>query len=251
MYTDEEKEINVNEPEYDPEERPYYDDDAEKEEKEKVPVEYLGYLQKQREHRRDQFIFWVLLLIIAIGFAPGTKGRDYCPRTGEWRNHFTFGWGLFDYPDPVARPTEWTEWYMEKNPEPHEMHWVPYGTIQPAIFGYIGLPGGRELGWEMPENLVERMRELDSLFRPGYIMEIPRVLNAVNNAEEWNAIILPLVTGTPQEAYRWWNSHDNRLLAWAQEPIGTPLPQAYIDEATQYMEEMLEPQGNHIPILPD
>ena len=106
MKMDEKRKNNINEPGNDvEEERPYYDDESEREEQEKVPVEYLGFLAKQKESRREQLVFWILLLIIVFGLAPGTRGRDYCPRSGEWRDHFTFAWGKFDYVDPVVGTT--------------------------------------------------------------------------------------------------------------------------------------------------
>jgi|GEM_PF-5541018 len=255
MDTDQENKNNknINEPDYVPEdERPYYDDEAEKEEKEKVPVEYLGYLEKRKEQRREHLVFWILLVIIVVGFAPGTKGKDLSPRTGEWRNHFTFGWGKFDYPDPEVHATEFTEWYRSKTPEPHEMRWVPYDKTYPALFGYLAVPWAyEEHGWQMPDNLAERMKALDEIFRPGHVMDIPRVLNSVNNGEEWNAVVLPLTLGTPREAKNWWDEHEDILQEWASEPFGTPLPQEYINEANAYIDEMRSPEGNDIPLLPE
>jgi len=240
---------------YDPneeprEERPYYDTPAEKEEIGKVPVEYLAYLQRRRESRREQVFFWLVVLIVVIGLAPGTRGKDYSARTGEWRDHLTFAWGRLEYAD-IPRPTEFTEWYMSKNPQPHTLRWVPYEKTYPAIFGYLAIPVRvTDLGWEMPENLTERMTELDGLFRPGYVLEIPRVLYAVKNAEEWNAIIVPLMLGTPAQAFDWWSHHSAALTRWSQQEYGTPLPQEYIDEAAAYVEEIKKPNGNHIPLMP-
>ena len=253
MQKDQENNKNVNEPDYVLEdERPYYDDDAEKEELEKVPVEYLGFLEKQKERRREHLVFWILLIIIVIGFAPGTRGKDLSPRTGEWRNHFTFGWGTFDYPDPEVHSTDFTEWYKSMTPELHEMRWIPYEKTHLALFGYLALPWAyRSYRFDWPDNLAQRMEELDRQFRPGHVMDIPRVLNSVNNAQEWNAIVVPLTLGTPREAKEWWDDHDGRLREWADQPFGTPLPQNYIDEANAYIQQMATPEGNQIPLIPD
>jgi hypothetical protein len=128
------------------------------------------------------------------------------------------------------------------------MRWVPYGLTHPALFGVMSVPMGTGAEWFQPEDLIERMEELDELFRPGYVMEIPRVLTAVNYAREWNAIIEPLTVGTGQEARDFWNQHKDELLDWSDEEEGTPIPESYLYEAERYVEEMLGPDGNHIPL---
>jgi hypothetical protein len=239
---------DINEPGAVPEESPYYDNKKEKEEAEKVPVEYLGYLQQQKETRKELLSLWIVLVILILGLAPGTKGKIFCPRNGEWRPKYTFAWGYFDYHGmPMA--TEYTEWYNAQLPEPHEMRWVPYGKTHPALFGVISIPMGKGAEWAQPDNLIERLDELDGLLRPGYVMEIPRALGGVNYAREWNAIIEPLTLGTAEEAKEFWNRHKDTLLDWAEnEEPGTPIPESYLYEAEQYVEQMTSSEGNHIPL---
>ncbi len=239
--------VDVNAPGYDAEESPYYDNDKEKEEADKVPVEYLGYLQQQKEVRKDLLFFWIVFLIVLLGFGPGTKGKIFCARSGEWRAKYTYAWGYLDY-HGTPTPTEWTEWYNAQNPEPHQMRWVPYGKTHPALFGVMSVPMGTGVEWFQPENLIERMEELDDLFRMGHVMEIPRVLAAVNYAREWNAIIEPLTVGTAQEARQFWNQHKDDLIDWSNDEAGTLIPESYLYEAERYVEEMTEEDGNHIPL---
>jgi len=236
-----------NEPGALPEESPYYDNRAEKEEKEKVPVEYLGFITRQKETRRERTIFWVILLIVIIGLGPGTKAKIYCPRSGEWRAHLTFAWGFLEY-SGMPHETEWTGWYMSNSPEPHDMRWVPFGKKYPALFGFLAVPLGKGAVWEMPENLIERMNALDGEMRAGRVMDIPRVLESVNYNREWNGIILPLTLGTVDDAVAWWNRHKDELLEWSEEEHGTPIPESYLYEAERYIEEKSDPDGNDIPL---
>ncbi len=239
---------NVNDPGLVDVDRPYYDSEQEAREKKKVPVEYLGHLAQQRKARMGFTFLWTVIFLIFIGIGPGIKGQYYSPRTGELRPHLTFVWGQFEYRgNPIS--TEWTEWYESMNPEPYTQHWVPYGKVHPAFFGIVSFPFGvKNLGWRMPENLVPRMKELNGLFRPGTVLDIPRTIDKVNNAKEWNAIILPLTVGTARDASEWWNQHKRVLIQWSEQDLGTPLPENYIEEAAAYVERMHEPNGNHIPL---
>jgi len=239
---------NLNEPGTVEEERLYYDDKEERKEQEKVPVEYLGYLKKRKEFRRLRVAMWIVLLILFLGLGPGTKGKIYCPRNGEWRNHFTFAWGRLQY-NGYPNATEWTRWYESKSPEIAGLRWVPYGEVYPAVLGVPVFPWPKNLGWEMPENLVKRMQELEPMFRPGFVMEIPRVLSAVNNARDWNAIIVPLTIGTPQQAFEWWNAHRFQLQRWSRSKTRTPLPDRFVAESEAYAKRMLGPTGSQIPLV--
>jgi hypothetical protein len=242
------EEKNINEPGGDIE-RPYYDSKGEKAEKEKLPVEYLGYLEKRKEHRFGAIFLWIVLGILILGVGPGTKGMDYCPRDGEVRRHITFMWGKYDYAD-LPKPTPFTEWYESLRPEPHEMKFLPYGKVFPALFGYIAFPiFVQDLGWKMPDNLVDRMKELQPKFRPNAVLNIPRVLQSVNDAREWNAIILPLTLGTADEAYRWWSNHEDELMGWAFLRDGSPLPLDYINEAGAYIKEKETPENPDLPLF--
>jgi hypothetical protein len=223
--------------------------DADEEEEKRVPVEYLSHIQKQRSSRLARLFWSIVLLIVICGIAPSHKGWDYCPRCGRWRTHSALAWGLWEIRGLNPVQTEWTEWYESHHPETHTHHWVPAGKVYPGFLLFITTPIHRDLGWEFPESLVERMRELESYFRPGKVLDIPRVLRAVNSSREWKAIIYPLVVGTPEEAYRWWQNHDNRLLDWARKPLGTPLPEDIISESEKYVEAKMKPEGNHIPLL--
>jgi len=241
-------ERNINEPGYDLDDRPYYDDKSEKEEVEKVPVEYLGYLQHQKEVRTGKAFLWIVLVVIIFGLAPGTRSQLYCARSGEVRDHLTFAWGFLEFND-IPEATAWTDWYESKNPEAHEMRWVPFGESRPAIFGYIAFPFKTDLGWIMPDNLITRMEELDDVLRPrGSVMDIPRVLNAVNTGSEWNAIILPLTEGTVEDAEEWWSDNKSMLIRWSDDEPGTPLSMDYIARATERVESIRQEDGNHIPL---
>ncbi|MCK4720596.1 hypothetical protein KAU08_08045 [bacterium] len=241
-------EKNVNEPGVF-EDRPYYDDKNEKEELEKIPVEYLGLISKRKEGRFEKLVFWLTFWIVILGFGPGTQGQEFNPQTGELKTYYTFAWGLWEYKG-VVRQTDWTEWYLSKTPESSDEHWVPYGAIHPALFGHLKTQWRIDLGWEMPPNILSRMKELDEKLRPGMILEVPRILNAVNNAREWNAIMVPLCTGDVDEAYEWWDDHKDELLDWSREPKGTPLSRDFIWASLAYVEEMQKTDEYLIPLMP-
>ncbi|MCX6646430.1 MAG: hypothetical protein NTY09_08750 [bacterium] len=231
-------------------ERPYYDSEQEKEELEKVPVEYLGHLQKKRIFRLEQFMFWSVLWILVLGFGPGIQGQKLDTRSGQIKTYYTFIWGHWRYEDP-PEPTEWTTWYDSLNPEPYEEHWVDYGIIYPALFGHLTSPWGENLGWVIPPITIERMKELENKLRAGLIMKIPRILNSVNTGAEWNAIIVPLCQGTVDDAYTWWNDNEERFAVWSMQPWGTPMPAALIEESNAYIEKMNQTDENLIPIMPN
>lgn len=244
-----ENEKNVNEPGGEFVERPYYDDKNEKEELEKIPVEYLGVISKRKEIRFEKLVFWLTFWIVVLGFGPGTQGQEFNPQTGELKTYYTFAWGLWEYKG-VVRQTDWTEWYLSKTLESSDEHWVPYGAIYPALFGHLKTQWKIDLGWEMPSNILSRMKELDEKLRPGMILNIPRILNSVNNAREWNAIMVPLCTGDVDEAFEWWDDHKDELLDWSREPKGTPLSRDFIQASLAYVEEMLKTDEYLIPLMP-
>ncbi len=117
------------------------------------------------------------------------------------------------------------------------------------MFGMIKLPFmANDLGWIMPGNLTTRMVELKGVLRPGRVLDIPRVLNSVNDGREWNAIILPLTEGSVDEAKNWWNNHKDELLAWSILTEGTPLDEDYITEARAHITVISAVNGNNIPL---
>jgi len=240
---------NVNDPGQVIEERPYYDDKTEKAEQEKLPVEYLAFLEKKKENRALGFIIWSLVLFIVLVIAPGRVGKEYDARTGEFRYVRKFFWGQTEYKGQ-PRDTEWSIWYYQHDPTPVQQRWIPYEIDSPAIFGVIAIPIMEiNYGWEMPENLIQRMRALEVELGGGREMDIARTLHAVNNGEEWNAIIVPLSMGEAREAKYWWLDHKDLLMGWAEMEPGTPLSQAYIDEANAYIASFYEPDGNEIPLF--
>lgn len=240
---------NVNEEGGYQEERPYYDSKSEKEEKEKLPVEYLGYLEKQKESRAVSFIVWSVILFIVFVIAPGKVSWEYNTLTGEIRSIHQFFWGHSTYTGTEVS-TSWTDWYRRLDPTPEPPRWLPYDHESLSIFGVIEIPFGViDHGWQMPDNLFLRMRELESEIRGGRVKDIPRVVSAVNNGDEWNAIIVPICLDEPRAAKNWWMDVRDDLLDWASEDPGTPLPQSYIDQANAYIESFHEPNGNEIPIF--
>ena len=240
---------NVNEPGHSVEERPYYDDRSEKEEQEKLPVEYLGYLEKRKESRTIHFFIWTIVLFLVIVVAPGTLGKEYDARTGEYRSVRKFTWGRWEYTGRV-HSTEWTDWYYKPNPRPVNQRWLPFDKTSPSIFGVIAIPiKVTNYRWEMPENLMDRMRELETEIHGGRGRDIPETLHKVNSGLEWNAIIVPLTQGTVKDAKNWWDEHKTDLMDWAEKPEGTPLPQSYIDDANAYIESFKVPEGNVIPLV--
>ena len=92
------------------------------------------------------------------------------------------------------------------------------------------------------------MAELDDRLRGGHVMDIPRVLGAVSYYREYEAVILPLTMGTVDQAVTWWNGHKNTLLDWAEEDFGTPIPESYLVEAENQIENLKQPDGNVIPL---
>lgn len=237
---------DVNEGDY--VERPYYDSKEEIEEIEKVPVEYLGLLRKRKIFRLERFVFWFVFWILVLGFGPGIQGQKIDARSGQIKTYYTFLWGYWSYVDP-PKTTEWTDWYLSLNPEPHEEHWVNFGTIYPALFGHLTVPWGRSLGWIIPPNAIERMKELDEKLPAGMIMQIPRVLSAMNKGREWNALIVPLCEGTIDDAYDWWDETNDRFLIWSRMDWGTPMPDALIEESNAYIEKMRASDENLIPLF--
>ena len=232
------------------EERPYYDDKAEKEELGKVPVEYLGHLRRRKIFRLERFVFWFVFWLLILGVGPGIQGQKINARSGEIITYYTYVWGLWGY-ESVPKPSEWTEWYLSLNPEPHEEHWVNFGTIYPALFGHLTAPWGRDLGWIIPDNTIERMKELDERLLAGNVMKIPRVLNAVNNGREWSALIVPLCEGTVGDAVKWWEENDDRFLVWSRQVWDTPMPDALLEDSVEYIEKMRESDEYLIPLLPE
>lgn len=236
----------INEPGYIDEDNIYAKKNAE--EAEKIPVEYLGYVQKQRAANVIRtLIAWIIFALVAF-FGPGISGRERCPQCGRERTYFSLAWGRWEFRGVAPVDTEWTKWYEAQYPLPHYHHWILFGRYRPALFGYLTLPLDLGTDWVWPENLMQRMEELKSEFRPGKVLEIPTALLRVNNAEEWEAIIMPLTMGTPQEAYEWWRAHypilrDN----WLSRPFGTPMPEEFIDASKQYVESKT-PHEDTIPI---
>jgi hypothetical protein len=231
-------EKNLNDPGYVQEEESIYQKKNE-EERKKIPVEYLSYVQRRHSVQVIKTLIILIILIAILGFGPGTNGQEYCPECGRLRSRNTLAWGHWGFHGLTPVDTEWTAWFMAQNPEPHIHHWVPFGPRELALFALLKVPLRYGHAWEIPDNLVTRMNELKPFFRPGKIMDIPRALSAVNNAEEWRSIIVPLTLGTPQEAFDWWDRNSRTLEWWAAQPRGFPLPedfmtasQAYIDEKT-------------------
>ena len=126
----------------------------------------------------------------------------------------------------------------------------PFDKTSPSIFGVIAIPiKVTNYRWEMPENLMDRMRELETEIHGGRVRDIPETLHKVNSGLEWNAIIVPLTQGTVKDAKNWWDEHKTDLMDWAEKPEGTPLPQSYIDDANAYIESFKVPEGNVIPLV--
>ena len=239
---------NINEEGYDLQESPYKKKNEE--EAKKLPVEYLGYVERRRAARMIKNLAKAIILVLLLAFGPGIRSKEYCPECGRFRTYATLAWGNWTYSSIATSETEWTRWYESRSPLFHEHHWVLCGKVYPAIFTVPVLPWGRDLGWEFPENLVTRMKELERYLRLGKILNIPRTLNRVSNAKEWNAIILPLTVGTPEEAFEWWKEHEDYLTRWSKNELAE-LSEDFISASEKYVEEKLHPEGNEIPILPE
>ena len=240
-------EKNINDPGNQEIESPYYKRKDE-EEKEEIPVEYLAYLQQRKAKRIAGTIYFILLAIIIVGISPSQKGAQIDPRNGQVRTWATLAWGYWVLTGEPEN-TAWTAWYQSHNPEYYDSRWLPFEKTYPGLFIYLTTPFGIDYNWIIPESLVDRMSELEPFFRPGKILDIPRTLYYVNNGQEWNAIVLPLSVGTPEEAYRWWDEHHDLLQKWANQPVGTPLYQIYIDEAQKYYNDKTEDDGWEIPLI--
>ncbi len=242
-------EYNVNEPGYE-EEEGIYREKKDDEEEELVPVQYLSFVQKRRRERTIRFFFGVLLAFVIFGIAPSQKKQDYCPRCGRWQAHNTLAWGRWDIVGMETVDTEWTEWYESLDSGFHHHHWVPAGKIYPGMFIFLTTPIAADLGWMAPENLVERMRELDSIryFRPGRVIEIPRILGMVNTGREWNAIIGPLTVGTTQDASDWWQANREELVEWSERPFPIPLFEEFMEASESYVEEMRQSDYTEIQL---
>jgi hypothetical protein len=174
-----------------------------------------------------------------------------CPRCGRTRAYNTLAWGEWKLPGFQQVRTSWTDWYESRNPELHTHHWVVTGITYPGLFIFLTSSYGIEHDWKSPENLMDRLRELSRprYFRPGKVLDIPRVLGSVNNGREWNAIIEPLTLGTASEAFAFWETNEAELKAWADQPWGTPMPETYLAAADAYVKEMTAPDGNIIPLI--
>ena len=244
-------ERNVNEPEFQEDEGKYRDK-KKNEDDEFIPVEYLSYVQQTRKARVAHIFWGILLAIIIFGIAPSMKGQELCPRCGRTRSSSTMAWGFWRIAGVETVDSTWTEWYESLTPEDHPHHWVQAGKSHPGMFIYLTTPFSVGSDWYNPGNLIERMEELNQIryFRPGKVLEIPRVLKSVNNEREWNAIIGPLTVGTAQDASDWWHSHREELIAWSAQPMGTLLSDDFVQAAWAYVEEKIEPDGYHIPIGP-
>lgn len=240
---------NINEPGFD-DDGIYRDKKKDDEEEKIIPVEYLSFVQRKRKQRIAHISWTILLILVLVGIAPSTKGVKICPRCGRTHAFNTLAWGHWSIPSLEIVDSKWTEWYESLNPEPHDHHWVYTGKTHPGLFIFITFPFPTDQGWEFPENLVERMRELSQprYFRPGKVLDIPRVLEAVNNGREWNAIILPLSLGTPDQAFQFWQRHERELLIWAEKIKGTPIPESFLQASDAYVEKMTEPVGHVIPL---
>lgn len=239
---------NINEPGFIDEENIYQKKNEE--ERKKIPVEYLSHVQKKHARVFITTLLWWIFIAIMVFFAPGLGGYEYCPECGRIRTYYALTWGHWEFRGLTPQPTKWTEWYEKQNPRPHKHHWVKWGGMRPALFGFLKLPIDLTPAWEMPENLITRLEELENQhMKLGKILEIPVILQSVNNAKEWRAIIVPLTVGTPQDAYTWWQANRRTLNNWAARPLGTPLSKAYIDLAEAYIAKMTEPEGYEIPLI--
>jgi hypothetical protein len=146
-------------------------------------------------------------------------------------------WGHWEFRGLTLQDTDWTSWYEGQKPLPHDHHWVDFGKRYPSLFVFITLPVGIGEDWKIPDNLEARMDELKPQFpRPTRILDIPTVLHAVNNKEEWEAIVLPLTVGTPQDAYQWWQDNSPRLESWASQPDGSRIADDFLTRAQAYVE---------------
>lgn len=244
-------ERNVNEPEFE-EEEGIYRDRKDDEDEEIIPVEYLSYVLQTRKARIAHFFWGVLLAIVIFGIAPSMKGQEVCPRCGRTRSCSTLAWGYWRIVGVGTVETSWTEWYESLTPEDHWHHWVRAGKSHPGLFIFLTTHFSIGKDWFNPDNLIERMEDLNQIryFRPGKVLEIPRILRSVNTEREWNAIIGPLTVGTTQDASDWWHSHRDELIEWSIQPLGTPLSDDFIYASWAYVEEMIEPDGYIIPIGP-
>jgi hypothetical protein len=240
------EEPNVNDPGILIEENIYQKKNAE--EAQKIPVEYLAYVRRRRASLVIKTILIWIVLIVLFAFGPGLDGQEICPECGRVRTYDSLAWGNWEFRGLTLRDTEWTAWYEAQNPMPHNHHWVLYGQREPSLFGYVKFPAKLGEPWVMSENLIQRMDELKPMFRPTKILEIPRVLRAVDNAAEWRAIILPLTLGTPDEAFTWWQENAFQLGKWSGQIESAPLPEDYMTRAEAYIQEKTPKTSEQIPV---
>jgi hypothetical protein len=178
-----------------------------------------------------------IIAAIILGFGPGMTGQEICPECGRIRSYDTIAYGHWVLRSINPQDTDWTAWYEDQKPIFHEHHWVQYGPLRPSLFAWITFPFPQGDVWDMPDNLVDRMRELTPMFRLNKVMEIPKVLNSVNDSTEWRAIVVPLSLGTPQEAFKWWESNQAELEKWASQPLRTPLSDDFKRSSEQYIKD--------------
>jgi hypothetical protein len=240
-----EKERNVNEPGHFEEESLY--EKKNREEREKIPVEYLGYVKKRRSSTVIRVILIWIGIVVILGFAPGISGHEYCPECGRLRSYNTMAWGKLEIRGIELTDTEWTRWYESQNPILHDHRFVLYGKGKAALFGYIPLPFTIGKDWAMPKDLILRMNELKDLFRPSKVLDIPRTLRHVSDGREWELIILPLTLGTAQEAFDWWQQKEGVLMEWGRSPLTEKLPNMYSAEAQAYI-DLNTPKEEELPL---
>jgi hypothetical protein len=206
-----------------------------KEEREKIPVEYLGYVKKRRSSNVIHVTLIWIVSVVLVAFGPGTQGKEICPECGRTRTYDTLAWGKWELRGLNYSDTDWTRWFEEQNPMVHNHRFILFGKEKAALFGYVPLPFTMGENWNMPGNLIARMNEIKPMFRPAKILDIPRVLAHVASGKEWEAIMVPLCMGTPQEAFDYWQQHLNVLMAWSQTPLTEPLPESYVADSESYI----------------
>jgi len=236
---------NINDPGFVDEDNVYRKKNEE--ESKKIPVEYLHYVQKRRSSQVIRTVVFWIITVILFGFGPGMKGQSICPQCGRIATHVTVTWGHWRFNWPVLKETGWTAWFEAQQPLPHEHHWVHFGKEHPSLFAYVTVPWGVGEDWQMPENLVDRVDELKPMMTPRTrILDIPRILHAVNNKLEWEAIVLPLTIGTPKEALQWWQDNYSFLNDWASQSDGTRLADDFIARSKVYVDSKTPKEINSL-----